>query len=168
MPYVSGGGGGGSAVVTSARVTRTSGNITTNSATYVELAAATGGPGTGGFDLTLAAVSGDIIMVGCNGIANNTTPGLFFDVATMVSGSAVNTIGQSGLNAANDGIAGWFCNASVQVPIGPSICYALVSGDISGGNVVLRPYYCGGSATNRTLFANAANPLQFWAVNMKH
>ncbi len=147
--------------------------IASSSSTSREMAAATGGPGTGGFDLTVAAVTGDylLISINVNWVGLNTSQQVGIDIGTIVSGSVVNWIGQSAgaMVGTNDGLAFMippagtnYWNFAVSVP------YVVQSGDISSGNVTLRPYY-GSTATFGLIGRSVANgPLIFGVTNLKH
>lgn len=162
-PVLSGGGGsagGSSSVVIDAdRVTRTTGDLILNSAATVELAAATGGPGTGGFDLTLTATAGDILEVGISALlaAGGAGTVTSFNAATVVSGSVVN-------NVATPYIPSLRIETSI-LPVSGGWRYVLQAGDISAGTVKVRPRYIQTTAGNRTLFASSASaPFQFAAT----
>jgi len=163
------GSGAGGSTVLSSRLTRAvqvGGDITTanNPTTFIELAAATGGPGTGGLDLTIAAAAGDVLLVTGTFIFNNgTAVNVFFDVATWVSGAAVNYLGQSAAGA-NTGLA--FQASAVVGQVGFTQQYVVQAGDISGGNVALRTLYRAGGA--RVVGRSVANgPLLLSVANLK-
>lgn len=149
------------------RATAVGGDITTNHiTTYAELAAATGGPGTGGFDLTIAAVAGDVLYVTGSFMFNDVAAvSVFIDVATWVSGAAVTWIGQTaGGNAASP----WGAGGGVVATAPLAQLYTVVSGDITGGNVVLRTHYLSGAATNRRLSRSTANgAMALGVINFK-
>lgn len=154
---------------TLSRAVSVGGNITLNSAAaYAEVAAATGGPGTGGLDLTVGAASGDILSVSaCLNVPNTTAVVLFFDIATIVSAAAVNWIGQSAGSSSNDGLCQ--LGNSLEATLTPTAQYVVQSGDISGGNVVLRLFYLTSAGTNRTLARGlVGGPLMFSVVNLGH
>lgn len=144
--------------------------ISLNSNAIAELAAATNGPGTGAFDLTLEAQVGDTLEWAFNGIAVGVagTP-TAFDVYTMVSGSRVNPFG-AGLSAANAstlGVAGWFVeNVARNYPIAGSVLYVVQAGDIASGQVTCRPHYVQTTATAQTLHSEANVPLRMWLKNL--
>jgi hypothetical protein len=163
-------GAGTLTAVPSARVSRAvsvGGDIAlaNNPATFVELAAASGGPGTGGLDLTVAAAASDVLLVGGGFIFNNTTAiNAIFDIATWVSGAAVNWLGQSA-GGANIGLA--FMNTANAGIASLVAQYVVQAGDITGGNVVLRPHYRANGA--RTVARSVANgPLMLSVANLLH
>lgn len=143
MALVSGSSSGSGAVL-STRISRAAsvgGNITTanTAGVYVELAAATGGPGTGGFDLTVAAATNDVLLVAAVvTCANSTAVQIQIDLATIVTGSPVNWIGQSA-GGNNNGLATLF--SAIGGTAAPTAQYVVQAGDISGGSVVLRTFY---------------------------
>lgn len=163
-------GGSGSGSVVSARISRAvavGGNITLNNiAAYAEVAAATGGPGTGGLDLTIAAASGDVLFL--NGTLTLNTAAavtVFFDVATWVTGAAVNWLGQSAGSNANNGLA-FVPSTSAMATLADQ--YVVQAGDITGGNVVLRLHYLSSVATNRILGRSIiTGPLMLSVANFK-
>jgi hypothetical protein len=168
----SGGGSGGITSLPAAQLSRAAavgGNLTLNSsAAYSELAAATGGPGTGGFDLTVAAAVSDVLLLTGYLLCNNAiAESVFIDVATWVTGAAVNWLGQSAGSNANNGLAEIF--SAIATGVTPAIQYVVQAGDISGGNVTLRPFYLTSAAANRTMTRSVANgALSLQVVNLKH
>ena len=170
-PIISGAGVGTASGVTRTvllpRATQVQGNLTVQStAAYAELAAATGGPGTGGFDLVVAAATNDILQINGTLIADITAPVLNFDMATIVSAAAVNWVGQSAGSNANDGLA---MLGTSTWSVSFSTAYKVVSGDISGGNVTLRLFYLSSAASNRTLFCSVASgPVTLSVSNLLH
>jgi hypothetical protein len=124
-----------------------------------------------GLDLTLNASTGDVIeyvpsLVGPNGY----NVSVYFDVATIVSGSVVNAFSTEGpQNNALYGVSGWyFTNSSViniYQTVSGSIFYTLQAGDISSGTVTLRFRYRSDTATNRVIYADTNFPLKVWARN---
>ena len=142
--------------------------ITLNSTSIAEVAAATNGPGTGGFDISLAAQVGDLLEWGFNAQVGNENVGVGFDIYTMVSGSRTNSFG-TGLSASlgsQTGVGAWVSLNSVYWPLTGSALYAVQSGDISSGSVTMRPYYVTSSGTNKTLYSTANYPLMMWAKNL--
>jgi hypothetical protein len=164
-------GGSGTAAVVASRVSRAvsvGGDITTNNpATMAELAAATGGPGTGGLDLTIAAVAGDVLLVSGNLLVPNTTAvSLSFDIATWVTGAAVTWLGQTAGGASNIGLGVVPTGVLGSVPI--ALQYVAQAGDLTGGNVVLRLHYRSGAATNRVVSRSVlGGPLTLGVANFK-
>ena len=167
-PTGASGGGGGVVATQLSRAVQVGGDITLNSnVAYAEIAAATGGPGAGGLDLTIAAAASDVLQVSCVfTFANVTAVTVDFDIATWVSGAAVNWLGQ-GAGTTNDGI--------FRYPTGVAgsgafhLQYVVQAGDVTGGNVVLRPHYLTSAATNRVLARSVASgPLLFSVANLKH
>lgn len=142
---------------------RTAGDLTLNSnATWANL------PTIGTtWDIVLAAQSGDTVECGFSGVIDSAAVTQFFDVATIVSAAAVNSIGsQVAVSNSNQGVMAWYCAISVLVAFGGSVMYPLVVGDISSSTVTLRLRYKGDAATNRNLHATAGYPLHFWAKNL--
>lgn len=152
-------------------VRATGSNLSLNATAVTELAAATNGPGTGGFDIVLGnAQVGDEIVFGINGCYNNdSAQSIGLDVYTMVSGAQVNPFG-AGLSASLGstlGVIGWYAEAATRmIPIVGEYKRTLVSGDISGSTVTLRLYYAKATSTARTIFSTANAPLQMWAQNI--
>lgn len=121
-----------------------------------------------GLDLTLAADSGDVIEVCLSCWWSNEANEQYLDVVTLVSGSPVNSFGYDAAPAnpsTSYGISGWAIPASRFEPRSATAWRKLAAGDVSGGNVVLRLRYASQNATARTLYATAAQPLEFWARN---
>ena len=118
------------------------GNITNIPYGTTELATCTGGPGTGGFDIAIAASVGDTLSVSTliNFYGTGSLDYAEYDIATMVGGSPVNWLGQSAGNLiANNGlmatsVSTGFTNGSMTTQ------YVVQSGDVSGGYVTLRIY----------------------------
>lgn len=147
------------------RATGTS--IVLNSTAIAEVAAATNGPGTGGFDLAVPAAAGDVLEWGWNGLLGSQNVTVSIEIYTMVAGSRVNPFG-SGLSASlasTFGPAAMYGTANFESRLQPAL-YVVQSGDISSGLVTCRPYYAMASATNRTLYSDANIGLQMWLKNL--
>jgi hypothetical protein len=142
----------------------TGGSITCNQTNWGELAAETGGPGTGLLDVVLSNVAtGDIVEVSMSLLSSSAATYLYLDVATIVAAAAVNYFGSVTGAATGDGVQAWTAVTGREESKGGSVMYTLQAGDISGGSVTLRPWMRTSSATNRTLFGSAANPFHFSA-----
>lgn len=140
-----------------------------NSTAIAEVAAATNGPGSGGFDLVVPAYAGDVLEATLAMRLGGELVAVTFDVYTMVSGSRTNPFG-GGLSASNAGALGesaWYAesNANGASRAGSSY-YVVQSGDIASGLVTLRPHYVTTSATNRTLFSSSTLPFKFFVKNL--
>lgn len=138
----------------------TGGNITANQTSWGELAAETGGPGTGGLDMVLSGVAaGDIVEVSLGAYLNSAATYVYLDIATIVSAAAVNYFGAVTGASTGDGCVCWAAITSREETVGGTVAYALVSGDISSSTVTLRPWMRTSAATNRTIFGVAADPM---------
>lgn len=132
---------------------RSSGNLTLNSTSFANVDT--------GLDLVLAAEVGDVIEVGVSVVMGAEAVIAMFDVYTIVSASPVTGFGGT------NGVSGWYVSALADnMHVGGSVMSTLVAGDISSGTVTLRLRYKTGTAANKTLLANTANPLHFWAKNL--
>lgn len=132
----------------------TAGNITLASTSAVNVQT--------GLDLTLPAVAGDRIEYSLSGIWNTEAVDGHLDVMT-VTGS--NYFVGAAVSNTQNGHAGWFGWASQAQAISGSAWYTVVSGDISGGNVVLRLRYAGSTSGNKIILANTGSILRAAAVN---
>lgn len=163
--------GGGSSVIPNAftpRAVQIGGDITTAATptNYAELAAATGGPGTGGLDLTIAAATNDVLeIVGNITYGSTLTNAINVDLATIVSSAAVNWLGQSGGTTNHKGVS---TVISGPITIAFSIPYTVQAGDISGGNVVLRPFYADVGGSNLIGRSLTVGIMAFSVKNLKH
>lgn len=141
---------------------RTSGDITTlNSTNWANVDT--------GLDLVLAAQAGDVIEYGMSANSGSQAVTLYLDVATIVGGSPVSSFAERGAVQTAPGakVTAWIGNASAGTPIGGCApLYTLVSGDISSGTVTLRLRYATSAATNKTVSATTATPLDVWARNL--
>ena len=163
-----------------ARATQVGGDITlaNTGSTSAELAAATGGPGTGGLDVTITAASGDVIQLAIVAqISQSTIAGspkqVGLDLATMVSGSVVNWVGQSAgtMAGTNNGLV---CTslplsaAYIVADLSVATLYTVQAGDVSAGTVKFRPYY--GSPGGSIVLGRSAGsgPFILSAVNLRH
>lgn len=118
-------------------------------------------------DITLAAASGDYIAVGVSALCpNSTAQSLKMDVCTVVSAAAVNFFSNGTGTGATNGVPAWYMTASLSAAkAGGVILYQAQSGDISGGNIVLR-LICFGTGTRIIGASTATSPLEFWAQNL--
>jgi hypothetical protein len=132
---------------------------------FAELAAVPGGPGAGGFDLTIPAAAGDVLTVSGAFQGNNATAvAVLFDLPTWVTGAAVNWLGQS---AGGTNIGLTILVTTVANTAAFSVQYVVQAGDLTGGTVVLRPHYRAGGG--RTLSRSVANgPLMLSVANLLH
>lgn len=150
--------------VPSARATRTAGDITITSTTFVAVNT--------GLDLTLAAATGDILEIGITALITSTASSvaLFFDVATVVAGTVTNFFSTGTGTAAADGIAGLFSPGAISTNYNStgSFQYAAKAGDISGGNVTLRVMAKVDNVTGRTIFADTSDIFHWHAKNLRH
>jgi hypothetical protein len=160
---------GGSAAVPLVTLVRTAGDISLT-ARVTRTALDSGGA----LDFTIAAVAGDkleVIMNGAVSSRNQSTSvtNVKFTASTRVSGADVNSL-SGGYPSA------WFA-PDAAAALGPlsmvtgHAFYTVQAGDISGGNVTLRPYYYmddGGVGTTRTLYAASGTlPLTFAVKNLR-
>lgn len=145
------------------RIVRSTGSdMSLTSTAYAELAAATNGPGTGGFDIVLEAQVGDVIRAGFAAALDAAAVATRLDVGTIVSGSPVNYF-MGGSSFANHG---WTAPASVASVLGPAASYVMQAGDIASGRVTLRPYYIDSAGTARTLYSGSTGRFEWWAHNV--
>ena len=118
---------------------------------------------------TVAAATSDVLMITMLGRYGGEAVNAFIDVATIVSGSPVNYI-SGGTGASTDfGVEGWLGLSGVAQAFGGAAFYTVQAGDISGGNVTLRPYYRTGSAAGKTLNVTSANngAMFFGVINLR-
>lgn len=153
----------GSVTGASSRVNLTTGDLTCSATTWAAMTASA-------LDITLGNATSLPITAGMkleihlNGFTGSATPGLFFDIATIVSAAPVNFI--SGLaNASNTdaGVQGWRAGGSTNTNASGGVLYTVQAGDISAGTVLLRPYWVLSTAGSRSILANTNAPLMFWA-----
>lgn len=138
-----------------AQTIRTAGDYTTlNSTTWVRVDAGTA------MDVVIAASVGEVIELTVGGLWNNQATEGQLDFKTVAGSNSVSNATSSG-----KGIVGTWVNASVVQAFSASILYTVVSGDISAGLVTFRLFYRTSSATNKTLFATADQPLVIAAIN---
>ena len=117
--------------------------------------------------LVVAAAASDLLMVSVSCTAVTTTAAsISFDFATMVGGSPVNYIGTRSGTPQNISVQHWFIPQSILTGCGGEYPYVVQSGDISGGNVTLRLY--ARVSANRSVNADASNPLDTWVRNTGH
>lgn len=150
------------------KVSRTTGDLTVNTplGTWQELAAETGGPGTGGLDIVLAAQVDDVIEVGMSAIWGNEAVVGYLDVAFIVSAAVAGYVGGAG-GAAEAGVPAWRASASVFGPVAGGDLKTVTAPLLTAaGTLQLRPYVRTGTVGNRTLFASADNPFKWWAKNL--
>lgn len=131
---------------------RTSGDLTLNSTSWADVDT--------GLDLDLLAEAGDVIKAGVSALMGSEAVEARLDVATIVSAAVVNTFGGTA------GVPGWVGPSGALTPIGGSVMYELVSGDIDTGVVTLRLRYQTSTATNKTLEAGTDYPLMWWVRNL--
>jgi hypothetical protein len=115
-----------------------------------------------GSDLTLDAQVGDTITVNAGAYVSSVSSAMFFDVASMVSGSPVNYWGGSG-GSGDFGITAWTVPSGGAAGIGGAWPRAISAGDLVNGKVTLRLLYRGGGAT---VNASAGRPLMFMIDNI--
>lgn len=144
--------------------TRTAGDLTLNSnGVWADL------PTIGTtWDISLAGQVGDVIEASLSCFVGSAVVGVSLDVFTIVSAAAVNAFsnGVAANNANAGGVQAWYAAFSSNISNGGSVFYALQAGDISSGTVTVRLRYQTDVATNRTVKATTAFPLQFSARNL--
>lgn len=111
-------GGGGSTVTQAHAIGSGSGDFTTASATFVDVT---------GMSATIAAAVGDVLYASfsCNWFVNSTQTAIFQAVTT----TGGNVLQLAGYNPPSSGL---------ELLANIAICYVVVSGDISSGNVAVK------------------------------
>lgn len=113
-------------------------------------------------DLTIAAGVSDILMVSLNCVTDKQC---YFDVELVNSGSYIG----NGDGASSQGIAGMSARTGASAGNARgSAFWTVVSGDISGGNVVLRLRYNNNSQSTKIFADSTVGPFQFGVINLKH
>jgi hypothetical protein len=145
----------------------TAGTITWSSmSSFAEIAAATGGPGTGGLDFSVTAIAGDVIMVLLNLTLQTTgvqTGYMYLDMLSVNSGSRISGGATSGAWDLNFAQAVGGANG-VPMNVAVPFLYTVVAGDLASGQIKLRPVVtCGYGGL---LTASAAVPAIFNALNL--
>lgn len=153
------GGGSGQGLVDMARSKRTAGNVTCNNTNWTAVDTGT--------DLTMSCTAGDIIEVSLSAGAFGTEAvTLNLTAQTVPGGTPTNDIAtDTAVSNTTNGVGAWRVASSASGNIGGTVQYVSVSGDISGGNIVLRLMYRTASASNRVLTASDP-PLHFSAKNL--
>ncbi len=142
--------------------TRTGGDLTLNSTSWADL------PTIGTtWDATLPAEAGDILEAGLSGVIDSAAVIVYFDVQTIVSGSALNSFGsRAAVATANKGVAAWYCAVSVLSNLAGGVMYPVVAGDLTSGSVTVRLRYLSSAATARNLHATVDYPLHWYVKNL--
>lgn len=127
-----------------------------NATAITELAAATNGPGAGGFNMLIEAQVGDVLGYTMTTVAGATGEYIGFDVYTMISAARVNPLG-AGLSASLasvQGFSAWYAtNVASEVTIAGTAYYTVQAGDIdANGRVLLTPFYAKTNTTPRVIF----------------
>lgn len=161
----SGGSSSGGGAVRVGRVTFSTGNISfTNvtAATFTELATLTGGPGTGGLDLSVQAASGDLLVVVPSFLANPIAS-ICTDMQTVAGLRWVSTGTATG---AAQGVAGWFAGTPQYDSVTGSMPYTVQATDVSAGSVKFRTFVLATGAGTGNVFSNVSLPLSLFVYNM--
>lgn len=142
---------------------RTSGILTLNSTAWANVDT--------GLDIILEAQVGDELRATLGTMWESATPIGYLDVVTLVSAAPLNSFAKRGAVEASPttvtGVPAWIGPASTQTPVsGAAPLYTVVSGDIVSGAVTLRLRYATSTATNRSLNASTAIPLDFTVENL--
>ena len=125
-----------------ASVSYVSGDFTLNNTNYTDIHASA-------LDLTLPASAGDVIEYTMNGGAGNQAVNLSLDVFITANSTYFSSNTTTPLTF---GRMGWRCATGVESQISGGASHVVVAGDISGGNITMRPRYRTDTATNRTLY----------------
>jgi len=116
-------------------------------------------------DVVVAAVTGDLLMIGLSTGSGSSGNSMRIDVASIVSAAAVNFLSSRTGTPATLGVTAWFCHGSAAINISGEVPYIVQAGDLSGGNVTLR--LCAWvSGSTRALQASSNSPLIFWVRNL--
>lgn len=106
-------------------------------------------------DFVLSGVRvGDLVEVSLSSTWDAAGTFRNIDVASMVSGSAVNYWG-TGDNTPLNGVAAWRGNSGTAHPFGGSVAKTIVAGDLNGSTLTLRFRYKFNTATTSVLGASA-------------
>ncbi len=142
----------------------TGGNIVVTTAAFADV--------NNGLDLTLSSVSiGDIVEVGISGLWSNEAEAGYLDIASVVSGSYVNSWAEAAaeglgiVNNANSGLLGLLGQASLFSAFADSVPKKIVSGDLLNGSLLIRFIGKTAGAGDKTIFASATDPLIVYAIN---
>lgn len=136
--------------------TRTAGNLSLNSTAWATASTT--------LDLTLAAAANDRIAAHLSAAGSTGSVDLGLDAIATNSGTHFS--GVSGNNAF--GCMSWYIHgttAAAEPTAGGINVRTLSTGDVSGGNVIVRLRYKTGSASARTVNASTTKPLRFEAWN---
>lgn len=117
----------------------------------------------GTFDLTLEAQDGDTLRAVLAGTFPNTAVAKILNVATWVSGAAVNYFGPSSTAASH---GPWLGASGAVAPIAGERRYVVQAGDLVSGKVTVRVLGRGDAATSWTPDASADSPLDFYLDNL--
>lgn len=137
----------------------TTGNFTLNSTSWANIHASA-------FDVTIAAQSGDVIVVHFAGCYGNEAVQVGIDVATIPGGTVTNYFGGAVETSTGDGVPAWLGPAGALSSFGGAAMRTLVAGDLSGNTVSVRPRYRTTAATNKTLYANTGLPVFMMVQNI--
>lgn len=139
-------------VVTTADIT-----VNTPAQTWQEVAAETGGPGSGLLDMALdECQEGDVILASMVGFMTNASVDTYFDFKSMVSGSPVSSWVAAGTNVAVGNPSGpLYAIAGVYMQVAGGLRYTLQAGDIVDGLVTIRPFVATYTAVSRAIYNRA-------------
>lgn len=138
---------------------RTAGNLTLNNfGSWANVSTST--------DLVLGGIAvGDVVEVDLSCLFDNEAPNAYMDAASVVAGAAINYWGTAG-GASDEGIQAWLGLGGVVTLHGGGVMKTIVAGDLESGQLTLRLRYRTSAASAKTLQADAANPLQWYAKNL--
>lgn len=120
-----------------------------------------------GLDMTIEAQVGDVLEYHIGALYDAGAGSAGLDVATVVSGSPVNSFANGGAVTTAPppyGIQGWNVVASAGGHITGSAFYTVVNGDLSSGLVTVRLRYQ--ASGTKLIYASTNNPLQVAIKNL--
>lgn len=128
--------------------------LSPNVTAVTEYATLAGGPGTGGYDVSLEAQVGDVVAVTLTGRIWDVAVYVGFEVYSIVGGAQVNGWGgglSAGLATTVGIVSALAPNTAVRQPVNGHARRTIAAGDLENGRVKLRLYFANSAATARQL-----------------
>ena len=135
------------------RVVRTAGSLTLNNTAWANTSTT--------LDLTLAATTGDVLESSINALWNNEAVIGYLNAVCVTGGAGFSTK----IANTDNGVQSWAGRVSVFLPTGAPAFRTALTGDLAGGNAIIRIRHRTATAANKVLLATTSNQLVHVARN---